>query len=79
MLRKKYILSILLVIFMVCAIVSVVDTVSAPKYHVIDKGTKYFDFYKKSDKEIKSVWKTQSDGKKIVANWKIIDLWQEKV
>ncbi len=56
---------------MVCAVVSAVDAVSAAKYKVIDKGTKYFDFYKKGDKDIKSVWKTQSNGKKIVANWKV--------
>jgi len=70
MLKKKYILGILLAIFMFCAVVSAVDEVSAAKYKVIDKGIKYFDFYEKKDKEIKSVWKTQSNGKKIVVDWK---------
>ena len=71
MLRKKYILGILLAIFMFCAVVSAVDEVFAAKYKVIDKGTKYIDFYEKKDKDIKSVWKTKSNGKTIVADWKV--------
>ena len=70
MLRKKYILGILLAIFMLCAVVSAVDDVSAAKYKVIDKGTKYYDNDVKGDKNVKSVWKTYSNGKKIVIYWK---------
>jgi len=70
MLRKKYILGILLAIFMFCAVVSAVEDVSAAKYKVIDKGTAYIDNDVKGDKNVKSVWKTYSNGKKIVIYWK---------
>ena len=52
---------------MFCAVVSAaVDTVDAAKYKVIDNGTKYLDNDVKGDKNIKSVWKTKSNGKKVV-------------
>ena len=70
MLRKKYILGILLAIFILCAVVSAVDAVSAAKYKVIDKGTKYLDIGVKGDESAKSVWKTYYNGKKIVIYWK---------
>jgi len=71
MLRKKYILGMLLAMFMFCAVVTLVDDVSAAtKYKVIDKGTKYLDNDVKGDRNIKSVWKTYSNKKKIVIYWK---------
>lgn len=56
---------------MFCAVFSAINTVSATNYKVIDKGNKYLDFKVKGDNVLKSVWKTQSNGKKIVANWKV--------
>jgi len=70
MLKKKYILGILLAIFMLCAVVSAVDDVSAAKYKMTDKGTKYIDNDVKGDKNVKSVWKTYYNGKKIIIYWK---------
>ena len=55
---------------MFCAVVSAVEDVSAAKYKVIDKGTAYIDNNVKGDKNVKSVWKTYSNGKKIVIYWK---------
>jgi len=66
MINKKHILVILLSLFIVCAVISVTDSVSAAKYKKIDSGnsTIYKSF-------ILSKWNTKSNGKTVKVNWKL--------
>lgn len=69
MLKKKYIIGILLAVLMTCAVVSAMDTVSAAKYKKIDEGKNtVYDSY---NNEYVTKWYAKSNGKVVKTSWKL--------
>jgi len=65
MIKKNHIIGIILALFVICAVISVVDTVSAAKYKKIDSGK-----FKNDDGSI-SKFVTYYNGKTVKINLKL--------
>lgn len=72
MIDKRHIMGIILALVMVCAALSIVDTVSAAKYKKIDSGKAY------PDKGMAAKWTTYSKGNSVKANYYMYAKFSEK-
>jgi hypothetical protein len=72
MINRRYIIGIILALFMVCALVSVVDTVSAVKYKKIDSGKAY------PEDGMAVKWTTYSNGNSVKTNYSMYAKFSSK-